>query len=453
MQLIFVVSLNFGGYAAKQGASQAMLWCFAVALFYVPLSAVVIRLSRAIPLEGGVYQWVKLGISPFAGYMAAWSFSVYCIFFSASYGSQLAAGFAYAGGRKLAWLGTSAWFSLLVLVALCGLAYVLNVRGLGAVKWCSGTGAVITVVIFVCMLVLLARRFRIDARAASAPFTLAMPALTLASVNVFTKMALFALSGLDQCGVFLEECLRPKNDVAKSVLVASPLIAVMYIVTTGGILAYIQPERVDLAAPVAQALRYGFGRSTLEAAIVGLTILGFNVMLIATGILLVGMVARLPMVAGWDGILPAWWSELHPRFRTPAKGIAVVATGLAVAGALSLLGVGNQEAVQVLLGTAYGCYCIMYLFLFGAVLFGFRTGRTNPAVGLRLTALTAFCVVIVCLLFQVVPISEVPDVRTFAVKVLAGILVANGLGAFVYWRRRHRDPHSPVVRSDYFLTR
>ena len=70
MQILVVMGLNFAGYAAKQGRTQVVLWLLAVVLFYLPQAAIVIRLSRIIPVEGGVYQWVKQGISPFAGYMA-----------------------------------------------------------------------------------------------------------------------------------------------------------------------------------------------------------------------------------------------------------------------------------------------------------------------------------------------------------------------------------------------
>jgi len=73
MQILVIVSLNISGYAAKQGRSQVVLWLLAMALFYLPQGAIVIWLSRVIPLEGGVYQWVKQGFSPFAGCMAGWT--------------------------------------------------------------------------------------------------------------------------------------------------------------------------------------------------------------------------------------------------------------------------------------------------------------------------------------------------------------------------------------------
>jgi amino acid transporter len=99
MQVVLIVWLGWTGFAAKQGASQVALWFLAIVLSYLPLAAVVIKLSRAIPVEGDVYQWVKEGISPFAGYIAAWNFSIYSVTAFAVTGSLLANGLAYAVAR------------------------------------------------------------------------------------------------------------------------------------------------------------------------------------------------------------------------------------------------------------------------------------------------------------------------------------------------------------------
>ena len=99
MQVVLIVWLGWAGFAAKQGPSQVALWLLAIVLFYLPLAAVVMKLSRALPVEGGVYQWVRTGISPFAGYMAAWNLSIYAISAFAVVGSLLGNGFAHAVGR------------------------------------------------------------------------------------------------------------------------------------------------------------------------------------------------------------------------------------------------------------------------------------------------------------------------------------------------------------------
>jgi hypothetical protein len=67
-----------------------VLWLLPILLFYLPLAAVVMKPSRSLPIEGGVYQWVKAGFSPFAGYMAGWTFSIYVLFAFATVGSVVA---------------------------------------------------------------------------------------------------------------------------------------------------------------------------------------------------------------------------------------------------------------------------------------------------------------------------------------------------------------------------
>jgi amino acid transporter len=155
-------------------------------------------------------------------------------------------------------------------------------------------------------------------------------------------------------------------------------------------------------------------------------------------VLYVGMIARLPMVAGWDGLLPAWWSALNPRYRTPIKAISVVTISILVLGVLSLWGAGNQEAVQVSVGAAFGSFCLTYLLLFGVVLFGFRSRERRPGLALKFAALAGFAVSLLGLIFEVVPLGEVANPVIFGLKVAGVICVTNALGAFLYWRGARR---------------
>src|ERR1044072_307141 len=60
-QIVFVVGTVWVGTAAKLGGERLFFWRLAIATFYLPLAAVVIYLNRLMPLEGGLYQWAKLG--------------------------------------------------------------------------------------------------------------------------------------------------------------------------------------------------------------------------------------------------------------------------------------------------------------------------------------------------------------------------------------------------------
>ena len=441
MQIAVIVWLGWTGFAAKQGPTQVVLWLLAIVLFYLPLAAVVMKLSRSLPVEGGVYQWVKTGVSPFAGYMAGWNFTVYAVFTFAVAGSFFASGLAHAVGSEASWIATSRPFALALTAAACLVAFIINARGLHAAKWWSTAGALLTVITFLALISLLVRAWWIKLPSAHASFSFALPAFSIVTLNVFTKMAISALSGFDGAAIFSEECRKPENDVARSVLIAAPLIAVVYILGTSSVLAYIQPAKVDLAAAVPQVMAAGLGTTGLGGALSLFISAAFTLAYVASMLVYIGLIARLPMVAGWDGLLPAWWSELHPTLRTPTKAIAAVTISMVLLGAFCLWGAGNEEAVEVAVGAGFGAFCITYMLLFAVILFGFRSGAIRAGVGLRMGALAAFLVSLCALIFEVVPLGAVADSSIFALKVAGTICAANALGAFLYWRGSRRNSH------------
>src|SRR5947207_11771226 len=72
-QILFVLGSSWVGAAAKLGQAHLFFWVLAILLFYIPQAAVVIYLNRAMPLEGGLYQWAKLGFNEFTGFIVAWN--------------------------------------------------------------------------------------------------------------------------------------------------------------------------------------------------------------------------------------------------------------------------------------------------------------------------------------------------------------------------------------------
>ncbi len=438
MQIAIIVWLGWISYAAKQGSSQVALWVLAIVLFYLPLAAVVIKLSRAIPVEGGVYQWVKEGFSPLAGYIAAWNLTVYGLFAFAVVGPVIANSFSYATGPGRASTLLGKPFTLTATVAGCLIAYIFNVRGLHLAKWASAAGSITTVLAFLALMFLLVRAWVVKMPLVHNSFSLAWPPLSILTLNVFSKMAIGALSGFDSSAVFTEECRRPENDVGRSVVIASPLIALMYILGTSALLAYISPASADLASPVPQVIRAGFGAHALGNTFTIAASVGVTISFMAAMVVFVGVIARLPMVAGWDGLLPNWWSELHPRFRTPSKAIAMVTLTMAIIGALMLIGAGNQEAVQVGIAASNASLAIVYMLIFGIALAGFRSRALRFSVGLRVAALAGFLVGLFALAFEIFPLGDVASPLIFGMKVAAAVLVTNVFGAFLYWRGAQR---------------
>ena len=88
-QVLFVVGLPWVGVAAKQGPSHVIFWLIAMALFYIPSAIVVIYLNRIMPLEGGLYQWAKLGFNEVTGFLVAWNLWLFAILNTSETGLQV----------------------------------------------------------------------------------------------------------------------------------------------------------------------------------------------------------------------------------------------------------------------------------------------------------------------------------------------------------------------------
>ena len=71
IQILNTVGLYWIGTAGKLGSAHAMFWLPAVILFYIPSGIVVAHLASEMPLEGGIYQWVKLRFNPLLGFLVA----------------------------------------------------------------------------------------------------------------------------------------------------------------------------------------------------------------------------------------------------------------------------------------------------------------------------------------------------------------------------------------------
>src|SRR5438128_3618778 len=140
-QILFVVGSSWVGTAAKLGQSHLFFWLLAILLFYIPQAAVVIYLNRLMPLEGGLYQWAKLGFNEFTGFMVAWNVWLLSITVIALGAMFVTTNISYAIGESAAWMPNSKWCVSLISCALViGLGWTA-VRGLALGKWVHNIGA------------------------------------------------------------------------------------------------------------------------------------------------------------------------------------------------------------------------------------------------------------------------------------------------------------------------
>lgn len=144
-QITYIITLEFFGTAVKAGSSHAVLWVAAVFLFFVPQALVVRYLNQLMPLEGGLYEWARLGFNDATGFLVAWNLWLYVVLLVAEYGFVIVTYFAFALGPGAAWMASSKWLTVFASAALVGGLVWVSTLGLRG-KWVTNAGGSLTIV-------------------------------------------------------------------------------------------------------------------------------------------------------------------------------------------------------------------------------------------------------------------------------------------------------------------
>ena len=438
-QILFVVGSSWVGTAAKLGPSHLFFWLLAIVLFYIPQAAVVIYLNRLMPLEGGLYQWAKLGFNEFVGFIVAWNLWLLSITVIALGGMFVTTNLSYALGEAAAWMPNSKWcVSLISCGLVAGLGWT-GIRGLSLGKWVHNIGAFAMLLVYGALIALPFISLARGELKQYQPLLIVAPTISIFyCFNIFSKLAVGGLSGFEYVAILAGETRAPARDIGRSVIIASPVIAVMFILGTSSVLAFIGNNQIDLIGPVPQTLRLGLRSFPIAGAIASVGILLMTVRTISsTSVHLTGS-SRLPMVAGWDRLLPGWFSRLHPRYKTPINSIIFVgALTLAIAIA-SQVGAGIQEAFQLVDNAANVFYGIVYLVLFAIPIAGAGAIRSGAPIWLRVAAFCGFAVSLLAVCFTVYPIIDVPSRPIFAAKIIGVSVIANVVGVTIFVLAKRR---------------
>jgi amino acid transporter len=431
-QVMFIVGSGWVGTAAKLGDGHIVFWLTAMALFYLPQAAVVIYLNRLMPLEGGLYQWATVGLGKFGGFLTAWNLWAFAILILATFGVMIATNLAYLVGTSAEWLTGAAWYTPVVSATAIVFITFLALYGLRIGKWMQAAGGMAQLLTYTALLLVPLLALWRGKISEYHPFAASIPPLTALNLNLLGKMALGALSGFEYVALLAGECRNPARTIGRSVVIASPIIALMFILGTSSVVAMVPKDEIDLVSPIPQTLKIAFGGMGFASIIAPLLIALFMLRQIGNVSLMFAGTTRLPMVAGWDGLLPKWFTMLHPRHLTPVNSIVFVG-GLTLAFTLAgQIGVGLQEAFQVLENAGGIFYAFAYIAMFSIPLFAARRLSQKPPLWLRGAAVAGLATSILYSVLSIFPIIEVSDTRVFTAKIVTVLVGTNALGLAIY---------------------
>jgi amino acid transporter len=437
-QILNIVGLYWVGVAAGLGPSHVAFWVIGIVTFYLPSAAVVIYLNRVHTVEGGLYEWTRLGFNQFAGFLVAWNMWLNMVAILSYAGIQATVMLSYMLGPQAAWMAENKWVTSGITLGLMSTMIAIACIGLRLGKWIQDAGGVIMVLVFLAVIVLPFRNHLIGRPTQYPPFTLGIPAISLLSLNLLGKMSFGAMSGFDSVAIVAGECRDATKSITRSVIIATPIIGLMFVLGTSSIVALVPKGKIDLISPLSQALVLGTGGGSgarLVPLVIGALLLSF----VAANALTFALTTRLPLVAGWDNLLPSWFGKIHPRRRTPTNAILFVGF---VAGAMALAGVagaGQQEAFQLLQNSSGIFYALAYLAMFALPLAGRQRKKEKPARWLQVAAASGFLMTSMYLVLSLFPIINVPKPLLFTAKVGGFVLTCQLVAVALFYSNRRKN--------------
>jgi amino acid transporter len=444
-QILCVVGSSWVGVAAKLGKAHGVFWLVAISLFYLPLAAVVIYLSRKMPLEGGLYQWAKSGFGEFLGFLTAWNLWVYAIFVVPTVLFVIPTDLSYLIGPGAEWLPGSRKVSALLIGSMILFIGIVAIRGLGWAKWLHNAGSVMICAAYGILLFLPLFALLIGHPRPYTPLPFEKPQINWFSLAIFGQMTVGGLSGFEYVAIMAGECRGASRTVGRSVLISAPLIALMFILGTSSVLAFVGNQPINLIGPIPQTLRLAFGSSGWGAAVGRFAILLLLARAVASSSLIFTGLTRLPMTAGWDRLLPDWFTAMHPRWKTPVNSILFIAALLLAMLLLSMLGVREQETMQLLQNASIVHYGLTYAVLFAIPLFGMAELRQGLPVWLKAVSVAGLLSSLIAVFISVYPIIAVSNRLSYAAKIGGTVCVSNLIGVFIYRGRKTATPDPTCV--------
>jgi len=165
--------------------------------------------------------------------------------------------------------------------------------------------------------------------------------------GIMTGAALvfFAYIGFDAISTTAEETRRPQRDLPLGMLGSLVICTILYVITAAVLTGLVPYSELNVPEPLALALRI----LDLNWAA---GIVAFGAVVATTSVLLVFQMGqpRIFFSMSRDGLLPARFARVHPRFKTPH--VTTILTGVAVAVPAAVVDIG-EAAELTNIGTLF----------------------------------------------------------------------------------------------------
>ncbi len=370
------------------GLASVFLYVFPAFVFLVPVSLVAAELASG--WQGGVYNWVREGVSAPMGLLAVWCEFAQTIFYYPALLAYVAGTLAYVVDPSLAASGV---YNAVVIIVLFWGGVFISSHGVGLVARLSSSGTLIGTLIPGAILVVLGIAYLLQGNHSAAPMNThhLLPAWTGIASVVLVVNSFFTYAGIEVNAVHVDDLKNPGREFPRSIFLAMALVLAIFIFPTLAIAWVIPEKNISFTAGVMQAFNSLFAHFGIKFAV--------PVIAIALAIgALAGMMAWLDgpsegllRIGREQGFLPPFFQKVNRKGieMRILTGQAIVITVIALLYAF-IPDVSHAYWLFAVMATQV--YLIMYVLMFVAAI-RLRRKQPNHARGYRAPALGLLCLV------------------------------------------------------------
>lgn len=176
-------------------------------------------------------------------------------------------------------------------------------------------------------------------------------------VMTAATIVFFAYIGFDAVSTQAGEAINPKKDVPFAIVASLVICTILYILVSLVLTGMVKYDKLDKAAPVASA----FSENGIKWAEFIITLAATAGLMSVMMVMMLGQ-TRIFLGMAKDGLLPNFFKDLHPNFKTPHKSTALVGVIVAFVAAFTPIDkVSEMCSMGTLLAFAMVCIAVMIL--------------------------------------------------------------------------------------------
>ena len=179
-----------------------------------------------------------------------------------------------------------------------------------------------------------------------------------AGIGKAAGLIFFSYIGFDAVSTTAQEAKNPQRDMPIGIIVSLGICTILYIAIAAVLTGMVYWPSINIEAPIARAF---LDHNLVWAA----DIITFGAIAGLTSVMLVMLLgqSRVLYAMANDGLLPKrFFSDIHPKFRTPWKGTIMAGVLAAVVGSLTPIEIiGDMVNIGTLLAFVIVCIAIMVL--------------------------------------------------------------------------------------------